>query len=49
MEGECPGGLGGQDQAVAESVGGSTPTIDGDRLTLTMSGGTSLLYRHATE
>lgn len=49
MEGDCPGGLGGQDQAVAEGAGGSTPTIDGDRLTLTMNGGTSLIYQRATE
>lgn len=49
MNGDCPGGLGGQDQAVAEGVGGSTPTIEGDRLTLTMNGGTALVYRHATE
>ena len=49
MEGDCPDGLGGQDQAVAEGAGGSTPTIDGDRLTLTINGGTSLVYRRATE
>ncbi len=49
MEGDCPGGLGSQDQAVAEGAGGSTPTIDDDRLTLTMQGGTSLVYRRATE
>lgn len=49
LAGECPGGLGGQDQAVAEGVGGSTPTIEGDVLTLTMNGGTSLIYRRATE
>ena len=49
MEGDCPGGLGGQDQAVAEGAGGSTPTIDGERLTLTMNGGISLVYRRATE
>ncbi len=49
MEGDCPGGLGGQDQAVAEGAGGSTATIEGDRLTLTMNGGTSLVYRRATE
>ena len=49
MAGECPGGLGGQDQAVAEGAGGSTPTLEGDRLTLTMNGGTALVYRRATE
>ena len=49
MAGECPGGLGGQDGAVAEGVGGSTPTIEEDRLTLTMTGGTALVYRRATE
>jgi hypothetical protein len=49
MAGDCPGGLSGQDQAVAEGVGGSTPTLEGDRLTLTMNGGTALVYRRATE
>lgn len=49
MAGECPGGLGGQDQAVAEGVGGSSATIEGERLILTMNGGTALVYRRATE
>jgi len=46
--GECPAGLGGQDGAVVESLDGSRPTIDGDRLTLTMKGGRGLVYRRAT-
>lgn len=47
--GECPGGLGGQDGAVVGSLDGSLPTIEGDRLTLTMKGGKGLVYRRATE
>ena len=49
MAGECPGGLGGQDGAVAEAIGGSLPAIEGDRLTLTKPGGEALVYRRATE
>lgn len=48
-EGECPGGLGGQDGAVVEGLDGALPTIDGDRLTLTMQGGLQLIYRRAAE
>lgn len=49
MAGECPGGLGGQDGVVVEGLGGSIPSIEGDRLTLTMNGGNALVYRRATE
>jgi len=47
--GECPGGLGGQDGAVVGSLDGSLPTIEGDRLTLTVRGGKGLVYRRATD
>jgi heat shock protein HslJ len=46
--GECPGGLGGQDGAVVGSLDASRPTIEGDRLTLTMKGGKGLVYERAT-
>lgn len=49
MAGECPDGLGGQDGKVTEWFDGALPTIEGDRLTLTMKGGTGLVYRRATE
>jgi heat shock protein HslJ len=49
MAGECPGGLAGQDGLVAEGLDGSLPTIEGDRLTLTLNGGNGLVYRRATE
>jgi heat shock protein HslJ len=49
MDGECPGGLAGQDGVVAEAVGGSAPSVDGDRLTLAKPGGVVLIYRRASE
>jgi heat shock protein HslJ len=49
MDGECPGGLGGQDGAVTEVLEGTLPTIDGDRLTMTKNGGRALIYRRATD
>jgi len=49
MEGVCPGGLGGQDGAVAEGVGGSFAKVEGDRLTLAKNGGAALVYRRATD
>ncbi len=47
--GECPGGLGGQDGIVIPASDGSTPTIAGDRLTLTKNGGIQLVYRRVTQ
>lgn len=49
MAGECPGGLGGQDVLVTEALSGSTPTIEGDRLSLAVNGGAAVIYRRATE
>jgi heat shock protein HslJ len=49
MDGECPDGLGGQDSAVTEVLEGTLATIDGDRLTLTKSGGRALVYRRAND
>ena len=34
---------------VTDVVGGSRPTIEGDRLTLTANGGRALVYRRATD
>jgi heat shock protein HslJ len=48
MAGDCPGGLGGQDGAVAQAFDGSIPTIEADKLTLTMKGGLALVYRRPT-
>lgn len=45
MEGECPDGLAGQDGAVAEAIDGALVSIEGDGLTLTKNGGSSLVYR----
>ena len=47
MEGECPDGLVGQDGDVIQAFDGSIPTIEGDKLTLTMKGGLTLIYRRA--
>lgn len=49
MTGDCPGGLGGQDGAVTAWFDGTTPTLDGDRLTLTINGGIALVYRRAID
>jgi heat shock protein HslJ len=48
MEGECPSDLVGQDGAVIQGFGGSVPTIEAGKLTLTMRGGLALVYRRAT-
>lgn len=48
-DGECPGGLGGQDGVVVEGLDGALPTIEGERLTLTLNGGVSLVYRRGAE
>jgi hypothetical protein len=46
---ECPDDLAEQDGWVTDVVGGSRPTIEGDRLTLTANGGRALIYRRATD
>jgi heat shock protein HslJ len=48
MEGECPSDLVDQDGAVIQGLDGSVPTIEADKLTLTMKGGLALVYRRAT-
>jgi len=48
-ERECPADLAAQDSTVTDVVGGSRPSIDGDRLTLTANGGRGLIYRRAPD
>ena len=46
---DCPADLAEQDGTVTDVVGGSRPTVEGDRLTLTANGGRGLVYRRATD